>query len=126
MSKRLLFLVLALSGCSTITTEPPADPSKYAEVDVKLTDGHPEVLISDIAVSTGFKSKYFGFTPNRQQETPTRLFLSPDTYAIQYDCYNTLSIGYVPTITVAVESGKKYWFGCEHKAEHLLVYIEQQ
>jgi hypothetical protein len=126
MNMGLLLSVLMLSGCSTIATEPPADPSKYAEIDVKLTDGYPEVLIADVAVSTGFKSKYFGFRLDQEQEKPKRLFLSADTYEIQYDCYNTLSIGYVPTITITVESGKKYWLGCEHKAEHLLVYLEQQ
>ena len=132
MNKGLLLFVLALSGCSTITTEPPKDFTKYAEIDVVVTNDAPEVTIENVAAYTGLSSKYF-FTSLTQKE-PKKVFLSPGTYLVRAGCYGDLYIrsyygepvSFTPELKVSVEGGKKYWLGCEHNDSSSSIYLDVQ
>jgi hypothetical protein len=108
LSVSFLFFIV---GCATITDVQPENPANYAEVDVKTTtDGLPEVTIYNVALSTGFSTKYF-FT-SLGQTKPDRLFLSPDTYLIRETCYGTLYVSHdlvtahEPELKVTVSAGK--------------------
>ncbi len=132
MNKGLLFLILALSGCSTITTESPKDLSQYAEVDQVIHGNTPEATIEGVAAYSGFSSKYFG--GGLYQKGPGKLFLSPGTYVFRAGCYGALYImtrydepvGFTPEFTATVAGGKKYLLRCEHKDSKSSLYLDEQ
>ena len=128
-----LFFALVLSGCSTITTEPPKNLRQYAEIDAVVHGDTPEVTIHDVAMYTGFSSRYF-FTGLNQKE-PKRVFLSPGTYSITVSCsgsiymrsmYGEPIFGPPPPLKFTVEGGKKYLMGCEQASSRVYLDLQQQ
>lgn len=137
----LLFFIV---GCATITDVQPENPANYAEVDVKITtDGLPEVTIYNVALFTGFSTKYF-FT-SLGQTKPDKLFLSPGTYLVRMTCYGSIYVTvdesdvdiipeasniYVqdgtPELKVTVRAGKKYWLGCKNQSDKDTLYLDEQ
>ena len=119
MNKAWLLVVLVLSGCSTITTEPPKDLDRFAEIDVKTDAGVLQVDIYGVSDYTGFGSRYFGYNPDRKQ--PARIFVTSGTFQLSVSCQGTIYLFNPPDIKVTVTAGKKYWLGCE-RGEHGNVY----
>ena len=126
------FVLLLLSGCSTISTEAPKDPGHYAEIDVMMHDETPEVVVENIAAYSGLSSKYFSGASI--QKGPDKFFLSPGTYLLRAGCFGAFYITseygepvpWSPEFKIEVEAGKKYWVGCNHGQSDGGVYFQPQ
>jgi hypothetical protein len=126
----LLLLLLLLTACATITDRRPKDIDNFAEVDVAMSGGFPQVTIYNVALSTGFNSRYF-FT-SLEQTKPNKLYLSPGTYLIRATCYGTVYVSmddvvsHEPELKVNVSAGKKYWLGCKQENKSQTLYFDEQ
>ena len=133
MNKAWLSAVLLLSGCSTvIATDPPADMTGFAEVDVASADKPDLTLYRIRSLDMHAVGDYF-----QEESKPRRLYLKTGRYQAVLNCdkdytapdgkvLHSVLTDISPRFEFEVQAGNKYLLGC--KPDHMTdgFYLQKQ